>query len=181
MLLTDARRNARTAPNGQLIPLDEQDRSTWNTDDIREGVAILTRSLPGGPTGPYALQAAIAALHAEAPSVDETDWPQILVLFKLLEAATDNPVVTLNKAVAEAMVHGPEVGLAIVADLAGTQLPADDHRLLAVQAHLQERAARTAEAKATYQRAAKKTASTPERDYLLSRARKLDRQINDST
>lgn len=173
MLLTDARRAARTGPGGVMVPLDEQDRSLWNQADIQTGTEILRRSL-GGEPGPYALQATIAALHAEAPSVAETDWPQILVLYKLLERATGNPVVTLNRAVAEAMVHGPDAGLAVVAELAGGDLPRDHHRLLAVRAHLAERAGRPAEARESFRQAARRTTSTPERDYLLARASRLD-------
>lgn len=174
LLLTDARRAARTGRGGVMVPLDEQDRSLWNRADIEAGTEILRRSLGGGPSGPYAVQAAIAALHAEAPSVADTDWPQILVLYKLLERLTGNPVVTLNRAVAEAMVHGPDAGLAVVAELAaGGELPKDHHRLLAVRAHLQERAGRPEQARESYREAARRTTSTPERDYLLGRARKL--------
>jgi RNA polymerase sigma factor (sigma-70 family) len=173
LLLTDARRAARTGQGGVMVPLDEQDRSLWNRADIEAGTEILRRSL-GGPPGPYAVQAAIAALHAEAASVADTDWPQILVLYKLLERLTGNPVVTLNRAVAEAMVHGPDVGLAVVAEwAAGGELPSDHHRLLAVRAHLQERAGRPEQARESYREAARRTSSTPERDYLLARVRRL--------
>jgi predicted RNA polymerase sigma factor len=172
MLLTDARRAARTDSAGRMIPLDEQDRTLWDQADIRQGLEILQRALPGRPT-PYRLQAAIAALHAEAPSTEETDWPQILVLYRLLEHATGNPVVTLNRAVAEAMVHGPPAGLAVVDQLAGDALPADHHRLLAVRAHLQERAGDLAAARQSYRLAAQRSLSTAERDYLMARARRL--------
>src|SRR6266511_3706802 len=111
MLLTDARRPARTGPDGELVPMAEQDRSRWNAAQIAEGVALLTDALPRGPTGPYQLQAAIAAVHDEAPSAEATDWPQILVLYELLLRVSDNPVVALNHAVAVAMVRGPRVGL----------------------------------------------------------------------
>ena len=173
MLLTDARRAARTTATGRMIALDEQDRSLWNRADIDEGLAILQRTLPGREPSPYLLQAAIAALHAEAPSTEATDWPEILTLYKLLEHVTANPVVTLNRAVAEAMVHGPTAGLALVDQLAAEALPADHHRLLAVRAHLLERAGQPAQARDAYRHAAQRTLSTPERDYLLSRARRL--------
>jgi RNA polymerase sigma factor (sigma-70 family) len=173
MLLTDARRAARTDSAGRMIPLDEQDRSKWNQRDISDGVEILRRILPGRSPTPYLLQAAIAALHAEAPSTAETDWAEILALYKLLERATGNPVVTLNRAVAEAMVSGPVAGLALVDRLAGAALPRDHHRLLAVRAHLQERAGDPAAARETYRQAARRTLSAPERDYLLARARRL--------
>lgn len=173
MLLTDARRAARTTASGRMIALDEQDRSLWNRTDIDEGLAILRRTLPGRPPSPYLLQAAIAALHAEAPSTDETEWPEILALYKLLEQVTGNPVVTLNRAVAEAMVHGPAAGLALVDRLAAESLPPDHHRLLAVRAHLLERAGQPAQARDAYRHAAQRTLSTAERDYLLSRARRL--------
>jgi RNA polymerase sigma factor (sigma-70 family) len=173
MLLTDARRAARTDSAGRMIPLDEQDRTKWNQHDICDGVEILRRTLPGRPPTPYLLQAAIAALHAEAPSTEATDWAEILALYKLLEWATANPVVTLNRAVAEAMVTGPAAGLALVDRLAGAGLPRDHHRLLAVRAHLQERAGHPAAARETYRQAARRTLSAPERDYLLARARRL--------
>jgi RNA polymerase sigma factor (sigma-70 family) len=173
MLLTDARRAARTDSAGRMIPLDEQDRTKWNRQDINEGIEILRRTLPGRPPTPYLLQAAIAALHAEAPSTEETDWVEILALYKLLERATANPVVTLNRAVAEAMVDGPSAGLALVDRLAGAGLPLEHHRLLAVRAHLQERAGDPAAARETYRQAARRTLSAPERDYLLARARRL--------
>jgi predicted RNA polymerase sigma factor len=173
MLLTDARRAARTSPSGALIPLDEQDRSLWNRTAIDEGVAILERTLPGREPSPYLLQASIAALHDEAPSTAETDWPQILILYRLLERETGNPVVTLNRAVAEAMVHGPAAGLAIIERLSAGQLPADLHRLIAVRAHLLELAGDRQAALQAYRSAARATASIPERDYLLRRARAL--------
>lgn len=173
MLLTDARRAARTTPSGALIPLDEQDRSLWNQTAIDEGVAILERTLPGRRPGSYLLQASIAALHDEAASTSETDWPQILVLYKLLERETRNPVVTLNRAVAEAMVHGPAAGLAIIEELTASGLPTHLHRLMAVRAHLLEQAGDREAAIEAYRSAARATASTPEHDYLLGRARNL--------
>lgn len=173
MLLTDARRAARTTPSGALIPLDEQDRSLWNQAAIDEGVAILECTLPGRHPSPYLLQASIAALHDEAPNTSETDWPQILVLYKLLERETSNPVVTLNRAVAEAMVHGSAAGLVIVEQLSASGLPTDLHRLMAVRAHLLEQAGDRQAAIEAYHSAARATASTPEHDYLLGRARNL--------
>ncbi|HEY5224455.1 MAG TPA: sigma-70 family RNA polymerase sigma factor [Microbacteriaceae bacterium] len=173
MLLTDARRPARTTGHGALIPLDEQDRSLWNRATIHEGVAILERTLPGRHPSPYLLQASIAALHDEASSTAETDWPQILILYKLLEQETGNPVVTLNRAVAESMVHGPAAGLAIVDGLFDRGLPADPHRVLAVRAHLLEQIGEREAAVDAYRSASRATASLPERDYLLARARKL--------
>lgn len=171
MLLTDARRAARTDPSGLMVPLDEQDRSSWNAVQIADGVSILERTLPGRPASPYLVQAAIAALHAQAPSTDGTDWPQILVLYKVLEnVAGGNPMVALNRAVAEAMVHGPQTGLALVDKL---DLPAGHHRALAVRAHLLERAGSVDEAREAYRQAARMTLSTAERDYLLSRVRRL--------
>ncbi len=174
LLLTDARRPARTTPAGRLIPLDEQDRSLWNRRFIDEGIALLEETLPSGGAGPYALQAAIAALHDEAPSTEATDWAQILVLYRLLERETNNPVVTLNAAVAEAMVHGPDAGLASVDRLLASGRPVDAQRASAVRAHLLERQDRADEAIAEYRAAARGTRSAPERDYLDGRARRLE-------
>jgi RNA polymerase sigma factor (sigma-70 family) len=173
LLLTDARRPARTDAGGQLIALDEQDRSLWRRDLIEEGVAILERTLPGRAPGPYAVQAAIAALHDEAPHADATDWPQILVLYRLLEQSTNNPVVTLNAAVAEAMVHGPAAGLAAIDRLLLSGRQVDAQRVAAIRAHLLERDGKLAEAIDQYRAAARGTRSTPERDYLNGRARRL--------
>ncbi|SIN92252.1 RNA polymerase sigma factor [Agromyces cerinus] len=177
MMLTDARRAARTDANGALIPLDEQDRSLWDRDAIREATDLLDTALvqaaPSAP-GPFAIQAAIAALHDEAPSTETTDWPQILALYRLLEQTSGNPIATLNRAVAEAMVHGPEAGLATVDALTGSGEIPDRRRLSSVRAHLLERAGRSAEAVDEYRDAAGLTLSIPERDYLLARARRLD-------
>ncbi|WP_431279153.1 RNA polymerase sigma factor [Leifsonia poae] len=174
LLLTDARRPARTSPTGMLIPLDEQDRSHWNRDLIAEGVAILEQTLPGAtPAGPYALQAAIAAVHDEATTAASTDWPQILLLYRLLERQTDNPVVTLNAAVAEAMVSGPLAGLTAVERLVQSGRQVDPQRVAAVRAHLLERAGRTVDAIDEYRNAAKGTRSIPERDYQMRRAQHL--------
>lgn len=173
MLLTDARRPARTGPDGELIPLAEQDRDRWNQEAIQEGMALITHTLARAPIGPYQLQAAIAAVHAEAPRAEETDWPQILALYELLERISPNPMVTLNHAVAVAMVKGPQAGL----DLLGT-LDADDrmsghHRLDAVRAHLLEMAGDHPAARSCYQLAARRTTSLPEQRYLMAQAARL--------
>jgi RNA polymerase sigma factor (sigma-70 family) len=173
MLLTDARRPARTADDGSLIPLAEQDRSRWDGDSIREGVALITETLARAPVGPYQLQAAIAAIHDEAPTAAATDWRQILVLYELLDAMGPNPVVTLNHAVAVAMVEGPEAGLAMLGRLAGDDRLAGNHRLDAVRAHLLEISGDVAGARASYRAAARRTSSIPEQRYLESRAARL--------
>jgi predicted RNA polymerase sigma factor len=170
MLLTDARRQARTGPDGALIPMAEQDRRLWNADHIAEGVALVSEALPRGPTGPYQLQAAIAAIHDEAPSFDETDWPQILALYTLLERMSDSPMVLLNQAVAIAMVDGPSAGLERLEMLDAEGRLAGHYRLDAVRAHLLELAGDWERATRHYRIAAERTASAPERDYLLLRA-----------
>jgi predicted RNA polymerase sigma factor len=173
MLLTDARRAARTGPSGELIPLDEQDRTQWDRDAIAEGVALVTTTLSRGPMGPYRLQAAIAALHDEAASADDTDWAQILALYGLLQRMSDNPMVTLNHAIATAMVHGPAAGLERLDALAEDPRLEGHHRLDAVRAHLLERAGDREGAIAHFRRAAERTTSTAERNYLLTRAARL--------
>ena len=173
MLLTDARRPARTGPDGGLIPMAEQDRSLWNTESIAEGVALITDALPRGPTGPYQLQAAIAAIHDEAPSADATDWPQILLLYELLMRTSDNPVVALNHAVAVAMVRGPQAGLDLIGKLEVNERIAEDHRLHAVRAHLLEMAGDFVAARDSYQAAARRTVSLPHQRYLYTRAARL--------
>jgi predicted RNA polymerase sigma factor len=171
MLLTDARRAARTGADGRLVPLTEQDRLLWSADLIAEGTALVTRTLARTTElGPYQLQAAMAAVHAEAPRVEDTDWPQILGLYRLLGGVAPNPMVTLNSAVAVAMVHGPEAGLAVLDDLPSL---AGHHRLAAVRAHLLELAGQPAEARAAYREAARRTTSLPDRRYLESRAARL--------
>jgi RNA polymerase sigma factor (sigma-70 family) len=174
MLLTDARRDARSGPAGELIPLDRQDRSAWNRAVIAEGVALVSAALSKGSIGSYQLQAAIAAVHDEAPSADATDWPQILALYGLLQRVSDNPMVALNHAIAFAMVHGPESGLKAMDELAGDPRLAGSHRLDAVRAHLLERAERPGEAVEYYRRSAARTSSTPERNYLLTQAARLN-------
>ena len=173
MRLTDARRAARTGPSGELIPLTEQDRSRWDRSAIAEGVALLTATLPRGSIGPYQLQAAIAAVHGEAARAEDTDWPQILALYDLLQRMSDNPMVTLNRAIAMAMVHGPAAGLELLKGLDADARMAATHRLDAVRAHLLERAGDREAAIALYGRAAGRTASIPERDYLVMQAARL--------
>jgi RNA polymerase sigma factor (sigma-70 family) len=175
MLLTHARRHARTGADGALVPLAEQDRSRWDRDQIAEGVALVTAALAAAAPGPYQLQAAIAAVHAEAAHPDDTDWPQILGLYRLLDGITDNPMVTLNHAVAAAMVHGPDAGLAMLTALDGDRRIADHHRLAAVRGHLLELAGSRDAAVAHYRRAARRTTSLPERRYLELRATRLAR------
>ena len=173
MLLTDARRAARTGPDGDLIPLDEQDRSTWDRARIGEGERILRRALARGAPGPCQIQAAIAALHDEAPSVEATDWPQILGLYDMLCRFDDSPMARLSRAIARAMVEGPEAGLAALDELAADPRIAGHHRLHAARAHLFERAGRRAEAIDHFVRAARQTTSTPERNHLLLHAARL--------
>jgi len=170
MLLTDARRAARTEVDGSLVPLDEQRRELWNTAQIEEGVALVTRTLGTVPIGPYQLQAAMAAVHDEAPSAAETDWPQILALYEVLEQVSPSPVVTLNRAVAVAMVDGPRAGLALLGTLDAEDRMARNHRLDAVRGHLLELAGDTDAAREAYARAARMTASVPEQRYLALRA-----------
>ncbi|NDL57063.1 RNA polymerase sigma factor [Phytoactinopolyspora sp. XMNu-373] len=174
MVLTDARREARTGPDGALIPMAEQDRSRWNTDYIDEGIALISAALPHGPTGPYQLQAAIAALHDEASSFETTDWPQILALYELLLQVSANPVVALNHAVAVAMVQGHEAGLQLLSGLAQEERIAEDHRFHAVRAHLLEMAGQPDAARAGYLDAAARTSSLPQQRYLHARAARLD-------
>jgi predicted RNA polymerase sigma factor len=173
MLLTDARRPARSRADGGLIPLADQDRERWHTPSIAEGVALVSDTLPRAQLGPYQLQAAIAAVHAEAVSADKTDWPQILALYDLLERMSPNPMVTLNRAVAVAMVHGPRAGLDALASLDGDERMARHHRLDAVRAHLLEMAGDNAAARSSYRSAARGTTSLPEQRYLEERAARL--------
>ncbi|MEV0112973.1 sigma-70 family RNA polymerase sigma factor [Streptomyces sp. NPDC050844] len=171
MLLTEARSAARTGPHGELVPLDEQDRSRWDRRAIEEGAALVEEALSQGPAGAYQLQAAIAALHDEAARADDTDWPQILALYDLLVRRAPEPMAELGRAVAVAMVHGPRAGLAEVAEL--DDRLAGHHRLDAVRAHLLEQAGETEAARAAYQSAAQRTLSIPERHYLQTRAARL--------
>jgi RNA polymerase sigma factor (sigma-70 family) len=173
MLLTDARRAARTADDGSIVPLDEQDRTRWDAAAIAEAQQLLTRTLGTGPIGPYQIQAAIAAVHDEAPRAADTDWPQILALYDLLAQVAPGPVVTLSRAVAVAMVHGPRAGLALLGTLDADERMAHTHRLHAVRAHLLERTGELTAARECYLRAARMAASLPEQRYLTHRAAHL--------
>ena len=174
LLLTDARRPARSRPDGSLVPLAEQDRSRWDAAAIAEGVALISSALARAPIGPYQLQAAIAAVHDEAARADDTDWRQILVLYELLAQVAPSPVVTLNHAVALAMVRGPQAGLELLATLDSDGRMAGTHRLEAVRAHLLELAGDTAAARERYRAAARRTTSLPEQRYLEGRAARLE-------
>ena len=173
MLLTDARRAARTGPSGELIPLDEQDRTRWDRQLIAEGVALVSETLSRGSIGSYQLQAAIAALHDEAERVEDTDWPQIFALYGLLERMSDNPMVKLNRAIAAAMVYGPRAGLERLEPLDADTRMAGHYRLDAVRGHFHEMAGDNERAIAHYRAAADGTASIPERNYLLTKAARL--------
>jgi RNA polymerase sigma factor (sigma-70 family) len=173
MLLTDARRPSRTGPDGALVPLAEQDRHRWDTAAIAEGVAIITRTLARVAIGPFQLQAAIAAVHDEAERPEDTDWPQIFALYGMLQALAPSPMVTLNRIVAQAMVEGPEAGLAALDQVAEDPALARHHRTAAVRAHLLELADDKAGALEHYRLAARLTLSRPEQRYLESRAAQL--------
>ena len=170
MLLTRAREAARTDGAGDLVPLAQQDRSRWDAESIAEGTAILERVLPRGPVGRFQLQAAIAAVHAEAPTWEATDWAQICTLYAMLERVAPGPAVTLNRAVAVGMAQGPERGLAIVEELLADPAMRRHHRTHAVRAHLLEMAGDRDEARRAYAHAARLTASLPEQRYLNARA-----------
>ena len=174
MLLTDARRAARTGANGELIPLDEQDRSLWDRARIDEGLALMPAALSTGSVGPYALQAAIAAVHDEAARVEDTDWRQILALYGAREQMSDNPMVSLNRAVATAMVDGPMAGLVAVEGLANDARLSGHYRLDAVRGHLHAMLGRRGEAIVHFRAAAERTTSIPERNYLLTKAARLE-------
>ena len=173
MLLTDARRAARTTADGELVPLDQQDRSLWNRGAIDEGVALISAALPKGSVGPYQLQAAIAAVHDEAATAGDTDWAQIVALYTVLERISDNPMVRLNRAIAVAMVNGPAAGLAVLDRVQADDRIRGHYRLDAVRAHLLERAGDRDGAIRHYLAAAERTASVPERNYLATRAARL--------
>jgi predicted RNA polymerase sigma factor len=168
MLLTEARRAARTRGNGELVPLAEQDRARWDRGLIAEGVALITEALARGQVGEYQVQAAIAAIHDQAARPDDTDWPDVLSLYGLLERMTGNPMVTLNRAVAAAMAHGPAAGLALLDGL-GERL-GDHHRLHSVRAHLLDLAGDTEAAIAEFRAAAARTTNLPEQRYLSTKA-----------
>jgi len=171
MLLTDARRTARLDADGQLVPLPEQDRSRWDRGRIVEGLAMVERATDAGPLGEYGVQAAISAVHDQAGSADETDWPRIVALYERLEEMTGNPVVTVNRAVAVAMADGPAAGLVLLDEVTGKLGPS--HRPDAVRAHLLEMAGEREEAIAHYRAAARRATSVPERRYLVMRAARL--------
>ena len=173
MLLIDARRLARTQPDGSLVPLAEQDRSRWNRESINEGTTLITYTLARAPLGPYQVQAAVAAVHAEAARAEDTDWPQIVALYQLLQDLAPNPMVTLNHAVAVAMAQGPQAGLALLEPLDSDDRLSGHHRLHAVRAHLLEMAGDHAAARAWYRAAARRTTSIPEQHYLQTRAARL--------
>jgi RNA polymerase sigma factor (sigma-70 family) len=173
MLLTDARREARTGPSGELVPLDEQDRTLWNATMIADGVALVTDAFAKGQIGYYQVQAAIAAVHDETPRAQDTDWPRILSLYDLLKQMTDNPMVNLNHAIAAAMVHGPASGLELLDALDTDPRIAGHYRLDAVRAHLLEMSGDPQRAIVHYRRAADRTTSIPERNYLITKASRL--------
>jgi RNA polymerase sigma factor (sigma-70 family) len=173
MLLTDGRRHARTGPDGELIPLEEQDRTLWDRAAIAEGVALISKTLSRGAIGAYQLQAAIAAVHDEAANTEDTDWPQILALYDLLKRMSDNPMVTLSHAIATAMVHGPATGLELLEALDRDERFARHYRLDAVRGHFYEMAGDEQAAIRHYRAAASATASTPERNYLIMKAGRL--------
>ena len=173
MLLTDARRAARTGSDEELIPLTKQDRTLWDRTEISEGIGLLTAALSKGSVGAYQLQAAVAAVHDEAARAEDTDWPQILGLYELLKRMSDNPMVTLNHAIAAAMVHGPSKGLELLRALDADDRLAGHHRLDAVRAHLLEIAGDHEAAITHYKIAAGRTTSIPERNYLMAQAGRL--------
>jgi RNA polymerase sigma factor (sigma-70 family) len=173
MLLTDARRAARSGSDGELIPLAQQDRTLWDQAEISEGIALLTAALTKGSIGPYQLQAAIAAVHDEADHAQDTDWPQILALYELLKGMSDNPMVSLNHAIAAAMVHGPSKGLELLQALDSDARLTGHHRLDAVRAHLLEMAGDHEAAIRGYRLAASRTSSLPEQHYLMTQAARL--------
>jgi RNA polymerase sigma factor (sigma-70 family) len=170
MLITEARRSARTRSDGALVPLAEQDRDSWDDTLIAEGVELVSATLARAPVGPYQLQAAIAAVHAEAKRAEDTDWPQVAALYRVLDVVAPSPIVTLNRAVAVAMVDGPQAGLDLVATLDFDDRVARHHRVPAVRAHLLEMAGDLVAARAAYLEAARRTTSVPEQRYLEDRA-----------
>jgi RNA polymerase sigma factor (sigma-70 family) len=181
MLLTDARRAARTGPSEELIPLDKQDRTLWDQAEISEGVGLVTEALSKEAVGMYQLQAAIAAVHDEAPRAEDTDWPQILALYELLKRASPSPMVTLNHAIAAAMVHGPAKGLELLQVLDKDHRLAAHYRLDAVRGHLFEMVGDYKSAIQHYRVAAARTTSIPEQNYLLTQAARLEENPNPTT
>jgi predicted RNA polymerase sigma factor len=178
MLLTNARRKARTGPNEEMIRLDRQDRTLWDQSEISEGIALITAALSKGSISAYQLQAAIAAVHAEAARVEDTDWPQILTLYELLKRMSGNPMVALNHAVAAAMVKGPAAGLKLLLELDQDERLAGHHRLDAVRAYLLEMSGDLAGAIVHYKLAAERTTSLPERNYLLTQVARLSERAS---
>jgi RNA polymerase sigma factor (sigma-70 family) len=173
MLLTDARRAARTGPDEELIPLDKQDRTLWDRAEISEGIGLLTAALSKGAVGLYQLQAAVAAVHDEAARTEDTDWPQVLALYELLKRVSPGPMVTLNHAIAAAMVHGPAKGLELMGALDTDARLAGHYRLDAVRAHLLEMVGDYESAIMHYRIAAGRTTSIPEQNYLMTQAARL--------
>jgi RNA polymerase sigma factor (sigma-70 family) len=180
MLLTDARRPARTGPSRELISLADQDRGLWDRREIEEGIALVTRALERGPVGAYQLQAAIAAVHDEAAKAEATDWPQVLALYDLLDRIAPNPMATLNRALAVAMVHGPDAGLEVLSVLARDRRVASHHRLFAMRGHVLEMAGRHLEAGEAFREAAARTSSIPEKRDLLHRAESCGRAAQEA-
>jgi RNA polymerase sigma factor (sigma-70 family) len=178
MLLTDARSTARMGTDEGLIPLLKQNRSLWDQTKISEGIALLTAALSKGSIGAYQLQAAVAAVHDEAARAEDTDWPQILVLYELLKCMSDNPMVMLNQAIAAAMVHGPSKGLELLRALDADTRLAGHYRLDAVRAHLLEMDGDHEAAIKHYRIAAARTTSIPERNYLVTQAARLSKTEN---
>jgi RNA polymerase sigma factor (sigma-70 family) len=174
MLLTDARRAARTGPDEELIPLNKQDRTLWDRAEISEGIELMTAALSKGSVGLYQLQAAVAAVHDEAARAEDTDWPQILALYELLKRVSPSPMVTLNHAIATAMVHGPSKGLELLKTLDSDGQLAEHHRLDAVRAHFLEMLGDHESAVKHYRTAAGRTTSIPERNYLMAQAARLE-------
>lgn len=170
MLLTDARRAARADSDGELVPLERQDRTQWDPANIAEGVAIVESVLPRGEVGPFQLQAAIAAAHDEASTYADTDWLQITMLYRMLDRVAPGPSVTMGLAVAAGMAHGPHAGLQVLQPLLTQPALARNHRLHAVRAHLLEMAGARTEAVESYLRASRLTGSIPEQRYLNGRA-----------
>jgi predicted RNA polymerase sigma factor len=173
MLLTDARRDARSGPAGELVPMEEQDRSLWDLSEIAEGIRLVIETLERGVAGPYLLQAAIAAVHDQSPSAESTDWVRIEQLYEQLGTISHSPVVELNRAVAVAMAHGADAGLEVLATLEDDKRIADDHRLYAVRAHLLEMLGRTEAAREAYEAAAQRTSNLVQQRYLRKRAARL--------
>lgn len=177
MLLQASRRDARISASGELILLPDQDRSLWDSAQIARGVALVERALASGRGGPYAIQAAIGAVHAEAPTAEATDWPQIVGLYDVLLRMTPSPVVELNRAVAVAMRDGPEAGLALIDAILARGDLADYHRAHAARADLCRRAGRTAEAREAYERALELVDQKPERQFLKQQLATLEADI----